>query len=1137
MFCSRSFFGRIAFIALLAFAAVGSAQTVWYVDDDATGANDGTSWADAFTSLQSAIAAAQSGYKIFVASGTYMPTSDTDRTKSFVLKSDVAIYGGFAGNEDPVTFDLSNRDFKANETILTGDIGTPGDASDNSYHVVIGANNATLDGFTITGGNANASSGSNRYGGGIYGNSSSLTMANIIITGNMASVQGGGICFYNSSPTITNSLITANSATGDHDTISGGGGLYFYNSSPTITNTSISGNNTGFLGGGMIIDGGMLINGGNTTLIDCVINNNVAASGGGGICCFGNATLTNCDFNGNVSGESGGGMRSANDTVTLTNCRFNGNTAKWGGGYKDYAPAVSILVNCLFDNNTGINEGGGISSSGEISMNNCTFIKNKAYKGGGLILVCEHEPSITNCLFVANKADQYAGAIRICQGNRPTLTNCTFAGNSASLGIGRTLTCEDTYGSLPAVPCVVTMTNCILWNEGNEITLYGNSTTTINYSNVFGGWPGMGNINANPLFVAKPSPGPDGQWATADDYPGDLRLLPGSPCIDAGDNAAVPEDVTTDLLGVSRFIDDPDTADTGAGTPPIVDMGAYEYDLQGQNYRRRYVNANAAGANNGKSWTDAYNSLQDALAEAQWAGGGITELWVAAGTYKPDRGANRTLGDRAASFNLVSVVAVYGGFAGNETSLDQRDPTANVTVLSGDVGTEGNNGDNSYHVLVGSGTDATAILDGFTVTGGNANGAAVPFNQGGGMYVNGGSPTLNHCVFIANAATQNGAGLYLDTSSPRITNTQFLNNTGLNIGGAIYNRYNGALTLINCLLAGNTAKQGAAVSNAAGSGATLINCTVSQNTATTTYGGIQNAASGKLTATNCVFWENRDSTGTGQSAQIYGGTLAVSYSCVQDADPNDATIIAGTGNIDDDPLLATGIYTLASGSPCIDAGDNAAVPGDILVDLLGEQRIADGNGDGSAVVDMGVYEYVYEEPPFILLSAVSRKTHGKYGDFDLVLPLDHAEAAIEPRNGGPTMIVLTFSEDIEPATSCANIILSGGACQNVSVNGSELAVTLSGVAQNACLSLTLDGLASASAKPLTGDADVHVRVILGEANGLVPVNILDLSTVKAQLFQPVTADNFRADVYPDGAIDVRDLSATKSNLSKTAMCE
>ena len=151
----------------------------------------------------------------------------------------------------------------------------------------------------------------------------------------------------------------------------------------------------------------------------------------------------------------------------------------------------------------------------------------------------------------------------------PTLTNCTFSGNSAkSRGGGM----ANSASSSPA------MRNCIIWSNtapnGSQIDQSG-GTATVTYSDVQGGWSGTGNINADPLFVRNPSPGADSVWGTADDDYGDLRLRIGSPCIDAGSNAAVPTDTTTDLAGNPRFIDVPGIRDPGA----IVDMGAYEYTL------------------------------------------------------------------------------------------------------------------------------------------------------------------------------------------------------------------------------------------------------------------------------------------------------------------------------------------------------------------------------------------------------------------------------------------------------------------------------------------------------------------------------------------------------------------------------
>src|SRR5574341_967977 len=154
-----------------------------------------------------------------------------------------------------------------------------------------------------------------------------------------------------------------------------------------------------------------------------------------------------------------------------------------------------------------------------------------------------------------------------------------------------------------------------------------------------------------------------------------------------------------------------------------------------------FVKAGASGSNDGTSWTNAYTSLQSALS------GSCSEVWVAAGVYKP--GANRT-----ATFNIPPGVAVYGGFAGTESSLSQRNPGLNITILSGDIDSndidgDGNHidetpadiaGNNSYHVVTITGTStpvtSSTVLDGFTKIGGQAYGSP-PADAGGGLYCHG----------------------------------------------------------------------------------------------------------------------------------------------------------------------------------------------------------------------------------------------------------------------------------------------------------------------------------------------------------------------------------------------------------------
>ena len=204
-----------------------------------------------------------------------------------------------------------------------------------------------------------------------------------------------------------------------------------------------------------------------------------------------------------------------------------------------------------------------------------------------------------------------------------------------------------------------------------------------------------------------------------------------------------------------------------------------------------YVDENANRAKDGSSWIDAYPCLQNALMIAQPR----DEILVAQGIYKPDRqivtGRNARIvasGDRTVTFQLKNGVAIKGGYAGTgELDPDTRDIKLYETILSGDLdGNDGpnftNNSKNSYHVVTGTGANPTAIINGFTVTGGNANGLEENF-AGSGMYNKSGSPTVTDCTFTVNSA-DTGGGISNDfSSSPNFTNCRFSGNSATVGGG------------------------------------------------------------------------------------------------------------------------------------------------------------------------------------------------------------------------------------------------------------------------------------------------------------------------------------------------------------------
>lgn len=324
-----------------------------------------------------------------------------------------------------------------------------------------------------------------------------------------------------------------------------------------------------------------------------------------------------------------------------------------------------------------------------------------------------------------------------------------------------------------------------------------------------------------------------------------------------------------------------------------------------------YVDANATtGAHNGTSWANAYQYLQDANAATSG-----TSIYVAQGTYKPDRNkAHPTgTGSRTATFQLKSGVALYGGFP---TGGGSRDPNLHQTILSGDLAgndanvadpcnllTEPTRAENSYNVVNGSYTDATAILDGFTIKAGNAdaNSSEWPGDLGGGMLNYETSCTVNNCTFIENSTGQTGGAISNSQSDSHISNCTFLRNAALYGGGGIcsysylsnhpvvvncsfisnkaFGTGNNAGGLYNiesspevnnCSFINNSAMYGGGVSNIMGSYPIITNCTFSGNSATY-YGGVNNYSSSSPTLTNCTF--------SGNSAQDGDGGLGSGDDC------------------------------------------------------------------------------------------------------------------------------------------------------------------------------------------------------------------------------------------------------------------
>jgi hypothetical protein len=397
-----------------------------------------------------------------------------------------------------------------------------------------------------------------------------------------------------------------------------------------------------------------------------------------------------------------------------------------------------------------------------------------------------------------------------------------------------------------------------------------------------------------------------------------------------------------------------------------------------------YVDADASGANDGTSWEDAYTDLQSALEAA----GDGDQIWVAEGIYKPTAEHGGT-GDRYKSFQMKNGVAIYGGFSGTENSLEERDWMSHVTILSGDLNGDDepyftNYVDNSYHVFYHPpeiALTASALLDGFTIRGGNANDVGT-HTQGGGMFNYGCSPTLVNVTFTLNRANF-GGGMYNDNDSePLLTAVTFAANDGGAQGGGMANFFLSSPSLTDVVFNGNSATQGGGMYNYYYSSPALTNVVFSGNTAGFEGGGMYNLDYSDPALVNVTFAGNEAGMAVGMyndnsdpiltnaifwgilTLQIYNSssTPLISYSDIQGGCPSGA-ICAHVINLDPQFVdAASGDLRLQLTSPAIDAGDNTAVPFNVTIDLLGSPRFVDvlsvlDTGFGTPpLVDMGAYE-------------------------------------------------------------------------------------------------------------------------------------------------------------------------------------
>ena len=455
-----------------------------------------------------------------------------------------------------------------------------------------------------------------------------------------------------------------------------------------------------------------------------------------------------------------------------------------------------------------------------------------------------------------------------------------------------------------------------------------------------------------------------------------------------------------------------------------------------------FVDNDAASGGNGQSWDTAYNNLQAAITESDTRNSdaditnNVDQIWIAEGTYKP--GANRT-----STFLLRDGVNLYGGFAGTESSLLERDLSANhTTTLSGDIGVLGDASDNVYSVVFCD-AQTESVIDGLVISDGNADQAWHAYYAdrcfGGGVY-NEGTLTIANCTISENLSSLRGGGVFSDGTltiiqslftdnitdlfgaglgnegEAIIDHSIFSNNTSVQDGGAIYNATDCTLTITNSTISnnaatyygggilndgtmvveqvsllGNTGQVGAGI-NSYGDLA-IINSTIASNTATRYGGGIENG--GSLKITNSTLTDNSAGSGGGLSSQFDGTAILHN------------TIIAGNTN------------SWSTYEPDIDNGGEALSGSYNLIGIVsGQSTLLDGvNGNqvGSS-----------SSPIDPQLSDLIQFANGLSGYVPLVGSpvIDTGNNAVAVYDNG-----IAFSSDIAGNSRIANSIVDIGVCE------------------------------------------------------------------------------------------------------------
>jgi len=636
----------------------------------------------------------------------------------------------------------------------------------------------------------------------------------------------------------------------------------------------------GYASGSINDGGGLFLYRASPYIKNCLFRNNYAEFKGGAVNCFKSyPDFGNVIFTGNISGFNGGAVEisSFNDAdVDFYNCVWYDNHSRRGGAIT--GNDLTLIYNSIFLNNS--------ASASDYTDN---FDDAEVYNSIFGLYRSYNNNFSANPQFIDPANDDFRlrkGTPASNKGNQeniPEWLQTDFYGNARVLGDAIDIGAFE--GSVITPVQTLPADEKILRADAPEVTL---------------------------------------EWAWEDEKPANITGYEVEYIINGTDTTLVTniQDLTHTVTGLSPL------DEVSWRVCSLTDDGFKNWSgYSGYKLSRGhpiYVKSGSSGT--GTSWSDAME-LTGAIEEA---GRGDT-IWVAKGSYKPTETS-----DRNASFNLKDYVKIFGGFRGDETSFEERNWIKNQTILSGDIGIDGDTADNVYHVIMADASQDfpvtnTCQLDGFVIENGNANGAIFPEYNGGGIYLRTASPVISNCHFRNNHSKYDGGAAFgYDEAGALFGNVIFSDNSAEDEGGGVYYNSQSSLKFFNCVWYANESSRGGAV-----------------------YG-----RDSKGDIYNSIAWGNKASENT---ADFFETNVLHSIF-------SDGAFIDGKNNISGDPNFldpGNGDFRVLKGSPALNAGSPENIPDWLITDYYGKSRIQ------KDTIDIGIAEGGVEMP--LISSPASKK--------------------------------------------------------------------------------------------------------------------------------------------------------------------